>query len=221
MESNNCHPTANHTLQFYTQHYVTGGYTRLSDISLQAVPCRKWGGRVELWCLILFSPVHSHPSPNSPAPSSVGNNVEEVIHPCNPNPCPSNHLCQVNRKGCLDELNCQPYVCVPGMTPSSHSYTKSVHCSMAFILFVCSSSGCKLGEASDFLVQQDAHVQVPTRTGPAGCYEMCSCGSSGHLENCVEMPCLDINKPCIVGGQRRGKSSFIVLGPIYSTRVWG
>uniref|UniRef100_A0AAQ5XSH6 Reversion-inducing cysteine-rich protein with Kazal motifs n=1 Tax=Amphiprion ocellaris TaxID=80972 RepID=A0AAQ5XSH6_AMPOC len=110
-------------------------------------------------------------------PSSLGNNiVEEVIHPCNPNPCPSNHLCQVNRKGCLDELNCQPYLCVPG---------------------------CKLGEASEFLVQQDTRIQVPTRTGPAGCYEVCSCGPSGRLENCVEMPCVDTNKPCIVGGQRK------------------
>uniref|UniRef100_A0A4W6EP23 Reversion-inducing cysteine-rich protein with Kazal motifs n=1 Tax=Lates calcarifer TaxID=8187 RepID=A0A4W6EP23_LATCA len=110
-------------------------------------------------------------------PSSLGNNiVEEVIHPCNPNPCPSNHLCQVNRKGCLDELNCQPYLCVPG---------------------------CKLGEASEFLVQLDARIQVPTRTGPAGCYEVCSCGPSGRLENCVEMPCVDTNKPCIVGGQRK------------------
>uniref|UniRef100_A0A8D3CZ90 Reversion-inducing cysteine-rich protein with Kazal motifs n=1 Tax=Scophthalmus maximus TaxID=52904 RepID=A0A8D3CZ90_SCOMX len=110
-------------------------------------------------------------------PSALGNNVvEEVIHPCNPNPCPSNHLCQVNRKGCLDELNCQPYLCVPG---------------------------CKLGEASEFLVQQDARIQVPTRAGPAGCYEVCSCGPSGRLENCVETPCVDINKPCVVGGQRK------------------
>uniref|UniRef100_A0A665VUH4 Reversion-inducing cysteine-rich protein with Kazal motifs n=1 Tax=Echeneis naucrates TaxID=173247 RepID=A0A665VUH4_ECHNA len=110
-------------------------------------------------------------------PSSLSNNiVEEVIHPCNPNPCPSNHLCQVNRKGCLDELNCQPYLCVPG---------------------------CKLGEASEFLVQQDARIQVPTRTGPAGCYEVCSCGPSGRLENCVEMPCVDIDKPCLIGGQRK------------------
>uniref|UniRef100_A0A8C4GJ43 Reversion-inducing cysteine-rich protein with Kazal motifs n=1 Tax=Dicentrarchus labrax TaxID=13489 RepID=A0A8C4GJ43_DICLA len=110
-------------------------------------------------------------------PSSLGNNiVEEVIHPCNPNPCPSNHLCQVNRKGCLDELNCQPYLCVPG---------------------------CKLGEASEFLVQQDARIQVPTRAGPAGCFEVCSCGPSGRLENCLEMPCVDTNKPCIIGGQRK------------------
>ncbi|XP_026148357.1 reversion-inducing cysteine-rich protein with Kazal motifs [Mastacembelus armatus] len=109
-------------------------------------------------------------------PSSLGNNIEEVIHPCNPNPCPSNHLCQVNRKGCLDELNCQPYLCVPG---------------------------CKMGEASEFLVQQDARVQVPTHTGPPGCYEVCSCGPSGRLENCVEMPCVDTSKPCIIGGQRK------------------
>ncbi|CAF95909.1 unnamed protein product, partial [Tetraodon nigroviridis] len=106
--------------------------------------------------------------------------AEEVVHPCNPNPCPSNHVCQVNRRGCLDALRCQPYICVPG---------------------------CKLGEASDFLVQLDARVQVPTRTGPAGCYEVCSCGPSGRLENCVEMPCLDIHKPCVVGGQRRSPGS--------------
>uniref|UniRef100_H3CMQ0 Reversion-inducing cysteine-rich protein with Kazal motifs n=1 Tax=Tetraodon nigroviridis TaxID=99883 RepID=H3CMQ0_TETNG len=101
--------------------------------------------------------------------------AEEVVHPCNPNPCPSNHVCQVNRRGCLDALRCQPYIC--------------------------------LGEASDFLVQLDARVQVPTRTGPAGCYEVCSCGPSGRLENCVEMPCLDIHKPCVVGGQRRSPGS--------------
>ncbi|XP_030254931.1 reversion-inducing cysteine-rich protein with Kazal motifs [Sparus aurata] len=123
-------------------------------------------------------PLHRYLSP-SPLGRSV---VEEVIHPCNPNPCPSNHLCQVNRKGCLDELNCQPYLCVPG---------------------------CKLGEASEFLVQQDARIQVPTRTGPAGCYEVCSCGPSGRLENCVEMPCVDTNKPCIVEGQRKSKASTI------------
>ncbi|XP_047424074.1 reversion-inducing cysteine-rich protein with Kazal motifs [Mugil cephalus] len=110
-------------------------------------------------------------------PSSLGNSIiEEVIHPCNPNPCPSNHLCQVNRKGCVDELSCQPFVCVPG---------------------------CKLGEASEFLVQLDARIQVPTRNGPAGCYEVCTCGASGRLENCLEMPCVDTNKPCVIGGQRK------------------
>ncbi|XP_029283784.1 reversion-inducing cysteine-rich protein with Kazal motifs-like [Cottoperca gobio] len=110
-------------------------------------------------------------------PSSLGNSiVEEVIHPCNPNPCPSNHVCQVNRRGCLDDLHCQPYICVPG---------------------------CKLGEASEFLVQQDSRIQVPTRSGPSGCHEVCSCGVSGRLENCVEMPCVDTDKPCSVAGQRK------------------
>uniref|UniRef100_A0A8C3AEU5 Reversion-inducing cysteine-rich protein with Kazal motifs n=1 Tax=Cyclopterus lumpus TaxID=8103 RepID=A0A8C3AEU5_CYCLU len=114
-------------------------------------------------------------------PSSLGNSiVEEVIHPCNPNPCPSNHLCQVNRRGCLDELTCQPFLCVPG---------------------------CKLGEASEFLVQQDARIQVPTRTGPTGCHEVCSCGPSGRLENCAEMPCWDTDEPCIVAGQRKSHGS--------------
>ncbi|KAM8882007.1 reversion-inducing cysteine-rich protein with Kazal motifs isoform 1-T1 [Synchiropus picturatus] len=113
----------------------------------------------------------------SPLDSSM---VDEVVHPCNPNPCPSNHVCQVNRRGCMDEYNCQPYLCVPG---------------------------CKLGEASEFLVQQDTRIQVPTRAGPAGCYEVCSCSPSGRLENCVEMPCVDIERPCIVQGQRKTHGS--------------
>ncbi|KAJ8374848.1 hypothetical protein SKAU_G00054280 [Synaphobranchus kaupii] len=65
-------------------------------------------------------------------PSSLGNIIEEVIHPCNPNPCPSNHLCEVNRKGCQPGQDCLPYFCVPG---------------------------CKLGEASEFLVNMDALIQ--------------------------------------------------------------
>lgn len=50
----------------------------------------------------------------TPAPSNLGNIIEEVIHPCNPNPCPSNHLCEVNRKGCQPGQDCLPYLCVPG-----------------------------------------------------------------------------------------------------------
>lgn len=108
-------------------------------------------------------------------PTSV---VEEVIHPCNPSPCPSNHLCQVNRRGCLDD--CLPYICVPA---------------------------CKLGEASEFLVQQDTLIQVPSRSAPAGCYEVCTCGASGRLENCLEMPCVDTSKACMVGGQTKSHGS--------------
>lgn len=85
----------------------------------------------------------------SPVPSSLGNSIiEEVIHPCNPNPCPSNHVCQVNRKGCHDELNCQPYFCVPGRTDTlkkamqHHSMTVSHKVCIAspqtdYLLTVC------------------------------------------------------------------------------------
>ncbi|XP_062335270.1 reversion-inducing cysteine-rich protein with Kazal motifs [Osmerus eperlanus] len=109
-------------------------------------------------------------------PSSIDNYMGEVIHPCNPNPCPSNHLCEVNRKGCHDEHNCHPYFCVPG---------------------------CKLGEASEFLVPMDARIQVPTRSSQVGCYEVCNCSHSGRLEGCADMPCVDTTKTCIVGGQRK------------------
>lgn len=49
-----------------------------------------------------------------PGPSSLGNIVEDVTHPCNPNPCAANQLCEVNRKGCQSGELCLPYLCVPG-----------------------------------------------------------------------------------------------------------
>ncbi|KAK6491831.1 reversion-inducing cysteine-rich protein with Kazal motifs-like isoform X2 [Huso huso] len=111
------------------------------------------------------------------SPSSLGDIVEEVIHPCNPNPCPSNQLCEVNRKGCQTGQDCLTFICV---------------------------QGCKMGEASEFLVHQEALIQVPLSKGEVGCYKVCTCGQSGRLENCVEMPCVDMQKSCIVGGQRKG-----------------
>ncbi|XP_061411665.1 reversion-inducing cysteine-rich protein with Kazal motifs [Lethenteron reissneri] len=104
-----------------------------------------------------------------------GVSSEEVVHPCNPNPCPTSHLCEVNRKGCTPGQDCLPYLCVPG---------------------------CKLGEASDFLVRKDSMVRVPVASGEVGCYRLCSCGTSGRLEDCAETPCLD-TRSCIVGGQRK------------------
>ncbi|XP_016107031.1 reversion-inducing cysteine-rich protein with Kazal motifs-like [Sinocyclocheilus grahami] len=109
-------------------------------------------------------------------PSPFENSIEEVIHPCNPSPCPSSQLCEVNRKGCHPGHDCLPYFCVPG---------------------------CKLGEASEFLVPLDSRIQVPTRSGQVGCYEVCTCGQSGRLENCAEMPCFDTSKTCLSGGQRK------------------
>ncbi|XP_054583183.1 reversion-inducing cysteine-rich protein with Kazal motifs isoform X3 [Eptesicus fuscus] len=110
-------------------------------------------------------------------PSTLGNIVEEVTHPCNPNPCPANELCEVNRKGCPSGDPCLPYSCV---------------------------QGCKLGEASDFIVRQGTLIQVPSSAGSeVGCYKICSCGHSGLLENCMEMHCIDLQKSCIVGGKRK------------------
>lgn len=139
-------------------------------------------------------------------PSSLGDaRVEEVIHPCNPNPCPSNNICQVNRKGCNDMSNCEPYLCEPGTLPPSHKHTHTPNPSPFTHLCVC-VSGCKLGEASEFLVHQGTRTQVPSFSGVAGCYEVCTCGPSGRLENCVEMPCVETSKVCIVEGQRKSKT---------------
>lgn len=107
------------------------------------------------------------------------------------------------------------HICVSQVRPTTATdqqlYSVYTNCIVAVILSVCVRvcvlSGCKLGEASEFLVQQDARIQVPTRTAPSGCYEVCTCGPSGRLENCVEMPCVDTEKPCIIGGQKKSKIS--------------
>ncbi|XP_042330486.1 reversion-inducing cysteine-rich protein with Kazal motifs isoform X2 [Sceloporus undulatus] len=109
-------------------------------------------------------------------PSTLGNIVEDVTHPCNPNPCATNELCEVNRKGCQPDEPCLPYFC---------------------------AQGCKLGEASDFIVRQGTLIQVPSSSGEFGCYKICTCSQSGLLENCMEMYCIDHQKSCIVEGQRK------------------
>ncbi|XP_043921043.1 reversion-inducing cysteine-rich protein with Kazal motifs [Protopterus annectens] len=119
------------------------------------------------------------------SPSPLNRIVEEVIHPCNPNPCPANQLCEVNRKGCQQGQECLPYFCVPG---------------------------CKLGEASDFLVHQEALIQVPSSNGEVGCYKICTCGRSGRLEKCKTMPCVDMQKGCIAGGLRRSHGTSFKVG---------
>ncbi|XP_063778841.1 reversion-inducing cysteine-rich protein with Kazal motifs [Pseudophryne corroboree] len=114
--------------------------------------------------------------------SPLDNAAEEVTHPCNPNPCPTNELCEVNRKDCLPGDPCLPYSCTPG---------------------------CKLGEASEFLVRQGDLIQVPS--GEVGCYKICTCGQSATLENCLEIQCVDLQKSCVVGGQSRNhRTSFKV-----------
>ncbi|TRY98033.1 hypothetical protein DNTS_004428 [Danionella cerebrum] len=109
-------------------------------------------------------PLHTYMTP-----SPFEQSLEELVHPCNPNPCPSSHLCEVNRRGCAPETDCLPFFCVPG---------------------------CKLGEASEFLVPADARVQVPVRSGQSGCFEVCVCGASGKLEKCTTLPCQETLQSC-------------------------
>uniref|UniRef100_A0A8C4QS88 Reversion-inducing cysteine-rich protein with Kazal motifs n=1 Tax=Eptatretus burgeri TaxID=7764 RepID=A0A8C4QS88_EPTBU len=106
--------------------------------------------------------------------------LEEIVHPCNPDPCPSGELCEVNRKGCLPGEDCTPFFCL---------------------------ASCKLGEASDFLVPHNGRVRMPEASGDPGCYHLCKCGIGGWLESCVETPCVDVQRACIVGGQRRPHGS--------------
>lgn len=42
-------------------------------------------------------------------------NLQEVTTPCNPNPCPEEETCWVNRRKCRHPESCSPFVCHKGI----------------------------------------------------------------------------------------------------------
>ncbi|XP_023571845.1 reversion-inducing cysteine-rich protein with Kazal motifs [Octodon degus] len=80
-------------------------------------------------------------------PSTLGNIVEEVTHPCNPNPCPASELCEVNRKGCPSGEPCLPYSCIQG-----HGTFFNIDCNVCSCFagnLVCSTRLCLSEHSSE------------------------------------------------------------------------
>ncbi|XP_077978597.1 reversion-inducing cysteine-rich protein with Kazal motifs-like [Glandiceps talaboti] len=114
------------------------------------------------------------------APSTRDERMHEVNVPCHSNPCSNetaglHQLCQINRHTCDYTDVCYDHSC---------------------------ASGCKLGEASKFLVPQGSYVQIPDLDSiQPGCFKVCQCGSNNLLEDCDFVLCVDTSLKCKEGGQ--------------------
>ncbi|KAK2119976.1 hypothetical protein P7K49_001362 [Saguinus oedipus] len=160
-------------------------------------------------------------------PSTLGNIVEEVTHPCNPNPCPANELCEVNRKGCVSGDPCLPYSCVQVLfiwdrEQPGHGTSFSIDCNVCSCFagnLVCSTRLCLNEHSSEDdhrtftgLPCNCADQFVPVcgqngRTYPSACIARCvglqdhqfEFGSCMSKDPCNPNPCQkNQREPCIV-----------------------
>lgn len=97
-----------------------------------------------------------------------------ITQPCLPNPCGENEVCVINRRKCQDERKCHPYECLPA---------------------------CPVGDVGNFLIHVGQRAKIQDFERGEGCYRACACTSSGKLEYCTSLPCLDEPKTCEVAGQ--------------------
>ncbi|KAK7483912.1 hypothetical protein BaRGS_00024796, partial [Batillaria attramentaria] len=87
-------------------------------------------------------------------PSPYTDLEEEVTHPCNPNPCQADEVCELRRRKCKDPSHCKQFIC---------------------------KSACSLGQVSNMLVQTGTHVRIPDTARSSGdqdCFLGCRCDNS-------------------------------------------
>ncbi|XP_031570773.1 reversion-inducing cysteine-rich protein with Kazal motifs-like isoform X2 [Actinia tenebrosa] len=108
-------------------------------------------------------------------PSKYKDVTDEVTHPCNPNPCEKNKMCDINRTCYAASLDgCEPHNCVPG---------------------------CPLGDASNFLVRMGEYARVPVDSGREGCFRVCHCGGQSRLTSCTILNCVP-RRDCPIKSQK-------------------
>ncbi|XP_032241175.2 reversion-inducing cysteine-rich protein with Kazal motifs isoform X2 [Nematostella vectensis] len=111
-------------------------------------------------------------------PSPYSDVTDQVTHPCNPNPCQKSRICEINRTCYAASLDgCERHTCYPG---------------------------CRLGEASTFLVRMGEYAKVPVESGQDGCFRVCHCGSDGKLSRCTNLECV-YKRTCAVKGLQKPK----------------
>ncbi|XP_063421996.1 reversion-inducing cysteine-rich protein with Kazal motifs-like isoform X1 [Mytilus trossulus] len=103
-------------------------------------------------------------------------NLQEVTTPCNPNPCPEEETCWVNRRKCRHPESCSPFVC---------------------------HKACRMGDISSVLVPRHSYVRIPLYAeGQANvrCFEhqVCVCGQQNFLHRCKTIPCFR-RESCVLG----------------------
>lgn len=100
---------------------------------------------------------------------------QQITAPCKGDPCDSQELCTVNRN-CEPGRPCQTYQCLPG---------------------------CRLGEASWFVVPVGSYVRIPIQTEHKGCVKICQCTENRLIEKCQPLPCVPI-EDCWLGNKKIG-----------------
>ncbi|XP_063965073.1 reversion-inducing cysteine-rich protein with Kazal motifs-like [Lytechinus pictus] len=110
--------------------------------------------------------------------------LEDITTPCHSDPCNNDTevphgVCRVNRKLCGHQEVCQHHTC---------------------------STGCRLGEASSFLVPIGSYVRLPDSGDNLDCYQSCVCGPTGQLEHCQPLQC-ERSEMCLISGQMKEHAS--------------
>ncbi|XP_033639318.1 reversion-inducing cysteine-rich protein with Kazal motifs-like [Asterias rubens] len=114
---------------------------------------------------------------------------DDITVPCHKDPCNnettgSNGICSINRELCGFGEMCTQTKCTPG---------------------------CRLGEASTFLVTRGSYVRLPDSTDNLACYKACVCSTNGMLEHCQSLQC-ETMEECNVNGQRKEHGSHYQTG---------
>ncbi|XP_022079784.1 reversion-inducing cysteine-rich protein with Kazal motifs-like isoform X2 [Acanthaster planci] len=112
------------------------------------------------------------------------NKNDEMTVPCHSDPCNNettgfSGVCSINRGLCGYGQTCTQAKCTPG---------------------------CRLGDASTFLVTRGSHVRLPESADNLACYKACTCSVNGILEHCQPLQC-ETMEPCTHNGQRREHGS--------------
>ncbi|XP_038077039.1 reversion-inducing cysteine-rich protein with Kazal motifs-like [Patiria miniata] len=108
----------------------------------------------------------------------------ETTVPCHSDPCNNettgfSGVCSINRGLCGYGEMCTQAKCTPG---------------------------CRLGDASTFLVTRGSNVRLPDSADNLDCYKACTCSSNGMLEHCQPLQC-ESKEFCTHDGERKEHGS--------------
>ncbi|XP_076460929.1 reversion-inducing cysteine-rich protein with Kazal motifs-like [Babylonia areolata] len=111
----------------------------------------------------------------------------EITHPCKPNPCRGDEVCEIRRRRCKHPQGCKQFIC---------------------------KSACSLGQMSSMSVATGTFVRIPdpARSNERkDCYLGCRCDSKGQMEHCRPLPCLQ-RRDCMLGaGNKQEHGSHFLL----------
>ncbi|KAL8576251.1 hypothetical protein ACOMHN_006174 [Nucella lapillus] len=119
--------------------------------------------------------------------SPHGQQEGEITHPCKPNPCRGDEVCEIRRRRCKHPDGCKQFIC---------------------------KSACSLGQMSSMSVATGTFVRIPDPARSSerrDCHLGCRCDSRGQMEHCRPLPCLQ-RRDCMLGsGNKQEHGSHFLL----------